>query len=37
MFFEQDLEDPWSFNEELIEITELKVVEKIKADLNLEQ
>ena len=30
IFYEQDLEDPWSHNEGLIEITDPSLVQKIK-------
>ena len=35
IFYEQDLADPWSLNEGLIEIKDQKVVEQIKEDLNI--
>ena len=35
IFYEQDLADPWSQNEGLIEIKDQKVVEQIKEDLNI--
>ena len=35
IFYEQDLEDPWSHNEGLIEIKDRSVVDKIKEDLNI--
>ena len=35
IFYEQDLEDPWSHNEGLIEIKDRNLVDKIKEDLNI--
>lgn len=35
IFYEQDLEDPWSQNEGLIEIKDRKLVDQIKEDLNI--
>ena len=35
IFYEQDLEDPWSHNEELLEVTDPKLVATIKSDLNI--
>lgn len=35
IFYEQDLEDPWSHNEGLIEIKDADVIEQIRKDLNI--
>lgn len=35
IFYEQDRADPWSYNEDLIEIKDPKIVQQIKDDLNI--
>lgn len=35
IFYEQDMSDPWSLNEDLIEIKDSNVIQKIQEDLNI--